>query len=196
MASFVSAPARPKDPARVAAGRVSIRKRWGPPRVLRLDHLDPVAADVIRAVRRAVELAGGGYHNLVLESDGRPALTVQPYSQVAAPGAFVTLAAMAAGVRRQAVREATANVARTSFAEVLNSCSCYFLRLWIALRGNAPKARFLGVRPNRRGGCNHNECCLVVETIVVVIPTGIHTRLCLKAEAEKNQKCKIDFHNM
>jgi hypothetical protein len=47
----------------------------------------------------AVELAGGGYHNLVLESDGRPALTVQPHSQVAAPGAAVTLAAMAAGVQ-------------------------------------------------------------------------------------------------
>jgi hypothetical protein len=47
----------------------------------------------------AVELAGGGYHNLVLESDGRPALTVQPYSQVAAPGAIVTLAAMAVGVQ-------------------------------------------------------------------------------------------------
>jgi hypothetical protein len=47
----------------------------------------------------AVELAGGGYHNLVLESDGRPVLTVQPYSQVAAPGAVVTLAAMAVGVQ-------------------------------------------------------------------------------------------------
>ena len=47
----------------------------------------------------AVELAGGGYHNLVLESDGRPAFTVQPYGQVAAPGAVVTLAVMAAGVQ-------------------------------------------------------------------------------------------------
>jgi hypothetical protein len=47
----------------------------------------------------AVELAGGGYHNLVLESDGRPALTVQPYSQVAIVGTSVTLAAMAVGVQ-------------------------------------------------------------------------------------------------
>ena len=57
MAASVSAPARPKDPARVAAGRASIRKRWGPPRILRLDHLDPVVADVIRAAWQAADTA-------------------------------------------------------------------------------------------------------------------------------------------
>ena len=57
MAASVSGPARPKDPARVAAGRASIRKRWGPLRILRLDHLDPVAADVIRAAWQAADTA-------------------------------------------------------------------------------------------------------------------------------------------
>jgi hypothetical protein len=57
VAAPLSAPARPKDPARVAAGRASIRKRWGPPRVLRLDHLDTVAADVIRAAWQAADTA-------------------------------------------------------------------------------------------------------------------------------------------
>jgi hypothetical protein len=57
VAASVSGPARPKDPARVAAGRASIRKRWGPPRVLRLDHLDPIAAHVIRAAWQAADTA-------------------------------------------------------------------------------------------------------------------------------------------
>jgi hypothetical protein len=46
-----------------------------------------------------VEIANGGYHDLALENDGRPALTVQPYSQVAAAGTTATLAAMAVGVQ-------------------------------------------------------------------------------------------------
>ena len=70
MASSVSTPARPKDPARVAAGRVSIRKRWGPPRVLRLDHLDPVAADVIRAAWQAADTATNKKADPVVETPG------------------------------------------------------------------------------------------------------------------------------
>ena len=70
MASLVSAPARPKDPARVAAGRVSIRKRWGPPRVLRLDHLDPVAADVIRAAWQAADNAANRRADPDVEAPG------------------------------------------------------------------------------------------------------------------------------
>ena len=32
---------RPKDPQRVAAGRAGMARRWGPPRVIRLDDLAP-----------------------------------------------------------------------------------------------------------------------------------------------------------
>jgi hypothetical protein len=68
VAASVSAPARPKDPARVAAGRASIRKRWGPPRILRLDHLDPVVADVIRAAWQAADTAVNRKADPVVES--------------------------------------------------------------------------------------------------------------------------------
>ena len=47
----------------------------------------------------AVAIAAGSYQNLVLESDGRPALTVQPASQVATAGLTVQLLAMAAGLQ-------------------------------------------------------------------------------------------------
>ena len=70
MAASVSTPARPKDPARVAAGRASIRKRWGPPRLLRLDHLDPVAADVIRAAWQAADTAANRKADPVVETPG------------------------------------------------------------------------------------------------------------------------------
>lgn len=30
-----------KNPAKVRAGKAAMRKRWGPPRVIRLDDLDP-----------------------------------------------------------------------------------------------------------------------------------------------------------
>ena len=41
---------------RAEAGRLGARARWGPQvRVLRLDHLDPVAADVIRAAWAAAD---------------------------------------------------------------------------------------------------------------------------------------------
>jgi hypothetical protein len=63
----VDTPVRCKDPARVAAGRASIRKRWGPPRVLRLDHLDPVVADVIRAAWQAADTAANKRADPVVE---------------------------------------------------------------------------------------------------------------------------------
>jgi hypothetical protein len=47
----------------------------------------------------AVAIAAGSYQNLVLESDGRPALTVQPASQVATAGVSVQLLAMAVGLQ-------------------------------------------------------------------------------------------------
>jgi len=70
VAASVSAPARPKNLARVAAGRASIRKRWGPTRVLRLDHLDPVAADVIRAAWQAADNAANRKADPVVETPG------------------------------------------------------------------------------------------------------------------------------
>lgn len=78
MAASVSAPARPKDPARVAAGRASIRKRWGPPRILRLDHLDPVVADVIRAAWQAADTAAYRKANPVAEIPGSAQVTEGP----------------------------------------------------------------------------------------------------------------------
>jgi hypothetical protein len=70
VAASVSGPAHPKDPARVAAGRAAIRKRWGPSRILRLDHLDPVVADVIRAAWRAADTAATKEADSVVETPG------------------------------------------------------------------------------------------------------------------------------
>lgn len=44
------APPRVKNPAKARAGRIAMRARWGPPRTLRLDALDPVTRDIIRAI--------------------------------------------------------------------------------------------------------------------------------------------------
>jgi hypothetical protein len=35
------------------AGALGARNRWGPPRILRLDSLDPVTADIVRAIVEA-----------------------------------------------------------------------------------------------------------------------------------------------
>jgi hypothetical protein len=78
VAASVSTPARPKDPARVAAGRASIRKRWGPPRILRLDHLDPAAADVIRAAWQAADNAANRQADPVVETLGSAQATEGP----------------------------------------------------------------------------------------------------------------------
>ena len=55
--------------------------------------------NVPAGLTNAVAVTAGSYHNLALESDGRPALTVQPVSQVATAGATVQLLAMAAGLQ-------------------------------------------------------------------------------------------------
>ena len=47
----------------------------------------------------AIEIAGSVYHHLVLEGDGSPYITVSPFSQTAAAGATVRLAALAAGAQ-------------------------------------------------------------------------------------------------
>jgi hypothetical protein len=44
---------RVKDPRLVAAGKKAMRARWGPQRVPRLDGLDPITADNIRAILTA-----------------------------------------------------------------------------------------------------------------------------------------------
>jgi len=44
-----------------------------------------------------VQVAAGGYHSLALEGDGRPSVTVQPFSRSIASGAAVTLQVMAVG---------------------------------------------------------------------------------------------------
>jgi hypothetical protein len=55
MDSVVSAaPPREKDPRRIRAGKAGMLARWGPgPRVVRLTDLDPVTADIIRAILAA-----------------------------------------------------------------------------------------------------------------------------------------------
>jgi hypothetical protein len=48
---MVEAPTREKDPRRVRAGKAAMLARWGPgPRVVRLSTLDPITADIIRAI--------------------------------------------------------------------------------------------------------------------------------------------------
>lgn len=47
----------PKNPAKVAAGRAGALKRWGPPRVVRLDELTP---DQRRLVLAMIEAARAG----------------------------------------------------------------------------------------------------------------------------------------
>ena len=49
-------PPRPPMP-RADRGRLGARKRWGPPRVLRLDTLDPVSREIIAAILTARENA-------------------------------------------------------------------------------------------------------------------------------------------
>ena len=46
-----------KDPVKARAGAIGARARWGPPRRLRLDTLDPVTRDIIRAILTARENA-------------------------------------------------------------------------------------------------------------------------------------------
>jgi hypothetical protein len=41
------------SPRRVEAGRINIRKRWGPPRIARLDSIDPVSREIILAILQA-----------------------------------------------------------------------------------------------------------------------------------------------
>ena len=42
-----------KDPRKVKAGKAGSARRWGPPRILRLDQLDPVTAGIVRAIVEA-----------------------------------------------------------------------------------------------------------------------------------------------
>ena len=37
----------------VDSGRMGARRRWGPPRILRLDQLDPATRDIIRCILTA-----------------------------------------------------------------------------------------------------------------------------------------------
>jgi hypothetical protein len=39
------------------AGALGARNRWGPPRILRLDQLDPITAEIVRAIVTARENA-------------------------------------------------------------------------------------------------------------------------------------------
>ena len=54
MGSSVSGTVKPKDPRRVAAGRASALRRWGPDgRVVRLDSLDQVTREIVVSIIRA-----------------------------------------------------------------------------------------------------------------------------------------------
>ena len=63
----LDSPAREPMP-RAERGRLGARNRWGPPRVLRLDTLDPVTRDIIRAILTARENAAKA--EAVAESEG------------------------------------------------------------------------------------------------------------------------------
>ncbi len=53
----IDSPPKGKNPRRALAGKAGMAARWGPPpaRIVRLDELDPVTADVIRAIWRAAK---------------------------------------------------------------------------------------------------------------------------------------------
>ena len=46
-----------KDPAKQKAGRAGMRARWGPPRIARLDQLDPRIREAVLALIRADQAA-------------------------------------------------------------------------------------------------------------------------------------------
>jgi hypothetical protein len=48
---------RKGDPQYVEAGREGARRRWGPPRVIRLDKDDPATAEAIRQTVAAIRAA-------------------------------------------------------------------------------------------------------------------------------------------
>ena len=50
-------------------------------------------------VANGMGIAAGAYHNLVMEGDGRPSVTVQPFSQALAAGANASFTAMAVGIQ-------------------------------------------------------------------------------------------------
>jgi hypothetical protein len=50
---MVDAPPREKSARHVRAGQAAMRARWGPQRVVHLNQLDPVTADIIRAILAA-----------------------------------------------------------------------------------------------------------------------------------------------
>jgi hypothetical protein len=48
---------RPKNPRLVAAGKAGMRARWGPPRIVRLDTLEPPYRRLILAMVEAAKAA-------------------------------------------------------------------------------------------------------------------------------------------
>ncbi len=54
---MIQDPNAPRGLTSVESGRLGARARWGPQRVLRLDTLDPVTRDIIRAILAARENA-------------------------------------------------------------------------------------------------------------------------------------------
>jgi hypothetical protein len=61
----LDSPPRPKNPGKVAAGKATAAKRWGPDgRILRLDRMDSVTREVVltivRARKNAAEAAARG----------------------------------------------------------------------------------------------------------------------------------------
>lgn len=50
------------------SGRIGARRRWGPVRTLRLDTLDPVTRDIIRAILTAQENAKAASANVTPEA--------------------------------------------------------------------------------------------------------------------------------
>lgn len=54
---MVSTPAPVKNPLKVEAGRVGARRRWGPPRVVRLDELSPEQRSLVLALIAATKKA-------------------------------------------------------------------------------------------------------------------------------------------
>jgi hypothetical protein len=69
------APPRVKNPAKVRAGQIAMRARWGPPRTLRLDSLDVVTRGIIAVILTARVAAALDVPEAVLFALGAPDAT-------------------------------------------------------------------------------------------------------------------------
>jgi hypothetical protein len=77
------APPRVKNPAKVRAGQIAMRARWGPPRTLRLDSLDVVTRGIIAVILSARVAAALDVPEAALFAPGAPDAAASALLEVA-----------------------------------------------------------------------------------------------------------------